>query len=179
MMSENHVTENATPDANQMSEAQLRLLLEQIRSGQNLAAGALAGFVAALISAAVWALVTALTEYQIGFMAIGVGFLVGLAVRAAGNGIDPIFGIVGALLSLLGCVCGNLLSMAWFIAANEGVSYWQLLASLDLEFAIEIMTVTFDPMDLLFYGIALYFGFKYSFTPLALPTSNKTMENAP
>ena len=178
-MSENQAPEQDVASSDQISEAQFNLLVEQIRSGQNLVAGALAGLAAALVSAAIWALITALTEYQIGFMAIGVGLLVGFAVRAVGKGIVPVFGIVGALLSLLGCVCGNLLSMAWFIAANEGVTYWQLLGSLNLEFAIEIMTVTFDPMDLLFYGIALYFGFKYSFTPLASPANVDTANHVP
>jgi len=173
-MSEHQDRDHDETVAAQPSEAELRLIIEQLRGNQNLAAGTLAGLVAALVAAGIWALITALTEYQIGFMAIGVGFLVGIAMRVVGKGIEPVFGIVGAALSLLGCLIGNLLTVSWFIAASEGVPYWELLGSLNLEFAIEILTVTFDPMDLVFYGIAVYFGYKYSFVPLALPESTNT-----
>lgn len=156
-----------------VSDAQLRMALDQLLAEQNLAAGTIAGAIAAVVAAGIWAVLTAVTEYQIGFMAIGVGFLVGIAMRMVGKGIEPVFGIVGAALSLIGCLIGNLLTMTWFIAASEGVSYGEMLGALTPALAVEIMTGTFDPMDLVFYGIAVYFGYKYSFTPLALPPTSR------
>ncbi len=99
-----------------LSATEIQFALQALRSDQNLVVGALAGLAAALVGAAIWAVVTALTQYQIGFMAIGVGFLVGFAVRAAGRGVDPVFGVVGAALALLGCVLGNLLMVLYFLA---------------------------------------------------------------
>src|ERR1043165_39906 len=52
---------------------------EQLRSEQSIPMAVLTGGVAALIGAIGWAIVTATTHFQIGFMAVGVGFLVGLA----------------------------------------------------------------------------------------------------
>jgi hypothetical protein len=149
-----------------VSEPEIQLALEQLRSEQNLGMAVVAGLLAAFFGAGVWAATTVATGYQIGWMAIGIGFVVGLAMRLVGKGIDPIFGIVAAVLSLVGCVTGNLLTMTYFIADSQGIPYTELLAQMNLELAIEIMTVTFDPMDILFYAIAVYFGYRYAFRQL-------------
>ena len=54
---------------------------EQLKHEQSLPMGLMAGAGAALLGAIGWAVITALTKFQIGFMAVGVGFLVGTAVR--------------------------------------------------------------------------------------------------
>ena len=38
-----------------------------------------------------------------------------------------------------------------------------ILEKLDLEIVISLMRATFNPMDLLFYGIAVYEGYRFSF----------------
>jgi len=146
-----------------VSAAELQFALEKLRSAQSLPAAIVAGLVTALLGAGTWALITVLTEYQIGWMAIGIGFAVGYTIRIVGKGIDRIYGVIGALLSLIGCAIGNLLTITYFVSASEGIPYLELLADMNLDLAIEIMTVTFDPMDILFYGIALYFGYRYAF----------------
>ena len=67
----------------------------------------LAGLIAAGLGAYLWAVITIATGYQIGFMAIGVGVLVGSAVRGFGKGIEPVFGVIGTTLALLGCAAGS------------------------------------------------------------------------
>ena len=52
----------------------------------NMSLALIGGVVAALVGAALWAVITVTTGYQIGFMAIGVGFLVGLTVGHVGKG---------------------------------------------------------------------------------------------
>jgi hypothetical protein len=80
----------------ELDPAMIEVAFQKFEAEQNMVGGFLAGAVAALVGAGVWALVTVLTGYQIGFMAIGVGFLVGLAVQFAGKGINKIFGVMGA-----------------------------------------------------------------------------------
>jgi hypothetical protein len=138
------------------------LAFEKFRSEQNLLGGVVAGAVAALVGAAIWAAVTVVTEFQIGWMAVGVGFLVGFAVRIAGKGIDRSFAVAGALLALLGCVLGNLFAICQVIATNEQMGFFDVLVRLDATVAFELMKATFHPMDVLFYGIAVYEGFKLS-----------------
>lgn len=149
-----------------MSEAEMRFALNRLREQQNLVAGTLLGAAAALLGAAIWAVITALTEYQIGWMAVGIGFLVAYAVRVAGKGIDKIFGIVSAALSLVGCIIGNLLTTIYFIAKTEDMSFFDALAALDLSLVVEIMIATFQPMDILFYAFAMYVGYRYAFRPV-------------
>jgi hypothetical protein len=149
--------------AAQLDPQKFSLLLDRLRSEQNLPAGAVTGLLAALIGAVVWAAVTYVTHYQIGWMAVGVGFLVGYAVRLSGKGIDKTYGIIGAGLAFIGCALGNLLAICALVAKQENVSLLAILANLDLVAAGQILLETFQFMDLLFYGIAIYEGYKFSF----------------
>jgi hypothetical protein len=154
------------PEQPVMSEAEMKFALNKLREQQNLVAGILVGTAAALVGAVIWAVITALTQYQIGWMAIGVGFLVAAGVRVAGKGIDKIFGIVSALLSLIGCVVGNLLTAIYVIAKMQGVPALDVLAALDLRLVVEIMVAMFNPMDILFYVLAMYVGYRYALRPV-------------
>lgn len=120
------------------------------------------GLAAAVAGAALWAGVTVATNMELGVMAIAVGFMVGYAVRNLGKGTDISFGIVGAVCALLGCGLGNLLSGVAFYAQAKGLPFFQVLTGSDFDFLERLMTAFFQPMDLLFYGIAIYEGFKFS-----------------
>jgi hypothetical protein len=132
---------------------------------QNLPMGVAAGVGAAIIGAVIWALITVATNYQIGWMAVGVGFLVGYAIRFFGRGVDQIFGIAGAIIALLGCLTGNLLTDVIIIAQQEGMQVMTVLSRLNPGIIVNLLTETFQPMDLLFYGIAVYEAYKFSFLP--------------
>jgi len=128
----------------------------------NLPLGIIGGLVAAVAGAGIWAAITVATKYQIGYMAVGVGFLVGFAVRFLGRGSTQVYGVAGAVLALLGCVAGNLFSGIGFISAEQGVPFFQILGALSPSDAFEILKLMASPMDLLFYGIAIACGYKYS-----------------
>lgn len=121
-----------------------------------------AGSVAALIGAALWAAITVATEYQIGFMAVGVGFLVGFAVGKFGGGQSTVFRVTGAVLALLGCVLGNFFTLIGFASRQEEIGFLPMLAQVDYTLIPGVMASTASPMDFLFYGIAIYEGFKLS-----------------
>lgn len=159
----------------QISEQEAERALEVFREEQNLVMGSMAGLVAAVSGAAVWAGVTVMTEYQIGWIAVGLGFLVGVAVRAMGKGIDQVFGVIGATLALFGCVLGNVFTIAWYVSAQTGASLLGVLMELDIELTIELIIETFQVMDIVFYGLALYFGYKYSFRQLTPDDFNRAL----
>jgi len=150
-----------SPAENAIDPLILQAALQRLKSEQNLVLAALAGGVAALLGACIWSAVTVTTNYQIGWMAVGVGFLVGYAVRSFGKGIDKSFGIVGAAWSLAGCAAGNLLTIVGTISNQQNIV--NILEKLDLEIVASLMQATFNPMDLLFYGIAVYEGYRFSF----------------
>ena len=152
-----------TPEQGSVDPLILQAAMQRIRSEQNLVLAVLAGGAAALLGASIWAAITMAIDYQIGWMAVGVGFLVGYAVKTFGKGIDRSFGIVGAAWSLAGCAAGNLLTVVGLISAQQNVPVMEILESLSPELVANLMRATFNPMDLLFYGIAVYEGYRFSF----------------
>ncbi len=67
----------------------------------------IAGGFAALIAGIVWAVIGILTGYEIGYAAIGVGFLVGMAISVvAGGGGVPLV-VIGMVSSLAGIFIGK------------------------------------------------------------------------
>jgi len=138
--------------------------LQEARDNQNLSLGAAGGLAAAAVGAIVWAVITVATGYQIGWMAIGVGFLVGYAVKLLGKGVDPVFGYAGAAIALAGCLAGNLLTVVIMAARQENMEILTLLSQLTPGITVDIMKDTFQPMDVLFYGLAVYEAYKISFT---------------
>ncbi len=137
--------------------------MEKLRKHQDLSYAIFGGSLAAVVGALLWALITVRTEFQIGYMAVGVGLLVGLAVRFFGAGVDKMFGYVGAVLALIGCLLGNLLSQVGFIAEAQSLAYFETLTYLNLELIFLLLQDTFSPIDFLFYGIAVYEGYKFAF----------------
>lgn len=146
--------------------------LEQLMSGrkaqESLPLALIAGFIASMVAAFIWAGVTYATGYQIGFMAIGVGFLVGYAVNYAGKGMSVTYSVIGAVFALLGCFVGNILTIIIAASMEEGSSVvFVLITILSAPvILLEAMKETFSPMDLLFYAIAIYEGYKLSVRPL-------------
>jgi len=142
-----------------------RYMLEK-KDNQNLLFAVIGGAIATLVGGGLWAVITVFTDHQIGWMAIGIGVLVGFTVRLCGKGFDQIYGIIGAVLSLLGCLIGNILTIIIVLSTNQNIPILQLLMSLDIKVTTEIMINTFQLMDVLFYGIAIYEGYRFSFNTI-------------
>ncbi|MEM1083349.1 MAG: hypothetical protein AAGI48_04460 [Verrucomicrobiota bacterium] len=127
----------------------------------NLPMALVAGATAAIVSAVIWAAITVSTGYQIGWIAVGVGILVGFAVRLAGKGETIAFAITGAAFALIGCLLGNFLAGIGFISQELEMGYFEALGSFDFAETGSLMGAMFSPIDLLFYGIAVWEGFKF------------------
>jgi hypothetical protein len=129
---------------------------------QNLPMGFMAGLAAAAGGAAIWSMITLVTNFQIGWMAVGVGFLVGWAVRVAGKGTTTMFGVLGAALALGGCLAGNLLTVCVVASRQFEVGVLDVVARLTPGFTLDLMWAMFSPIDVLFYGLAIYEGYRFS-----------------
>ena len=131
--------------------------------GGNLGLAIVAGLVAALVGAALWAALVAAIHVKIGFAAIGIGLLVGWAIRNAGQGHSPMYGYTGAVLALLGCVLGDVLTDCVFVAQQVSQPVLAVLAQLTPDKAWMLLQAGFQPLDALFYLIALRAGYRYAF----------------
>ena len=154
--------EGATPETDPVK---LEQLMRAKREEQSLTLAIFGGLLASVVAAIIWAAITYATSYQIGFMAIGVGVLVGYAVNYFGKGMTVTFGVVGAAFALFGCLFGNLLTDFIVLSQQEDSSIGLVLGAYlsSPVIIVEIMKETFSPIDLLFYAIAIFQGFKLSY----------------
>jgi hypothetical protein len=85
----------------------------------NYAKAAAGGVVGGLIGALVWAGIAYAFHAEIGWIAWGVGFLVGVGVRlAAGERDGPGYGLIAILIAALAVVGGKYLAVHWLVASE-------------------------------------------------------------
>lgn len=127
---------------------------KKLRRYQNFFYAFLGGLLVAAIAALGWAFATAITGFQAVYMALGVGLLVGIAVRFFGAGINRVFGVLAALLALAGSLLGYYLSQTSLLGKVYLASILKVPEYLHLDLMIGSIRDTFVPLDLLFYGLA-------------------------
>ena len=132
-----------------------------------LVAGILGALGAAVVGAIAWAAITAATNFQIGYMAVGVGILVGYVMRVVSGGRDRMEGIAAGVIALLGCILGNLLTAIVVIANHDHYAIGSAVAVVFSKpaLALDLIRLGFNWMDLLFYAIAVYAGYRTALKP--------------
>ena len=130
-------------------------------SGSGLMRSTAAGAVAALVGAIIWMIFVRVTGYEVGIVAVGIGFLVGQAM-AATAGTSTALPPVGAVLSLIGCLLGQLLADAHFFGEAVGLGFGRALNEMlsDPALGWDVFTAGFSAIDLVFWAIAGYGGYK-------------------
>jgi hypothetical protein len=146
--------------------AQVEQWVAQLHTRHSFPIAAGGGLLAGVIGALAWAAITAAMNAPTTWMAIGVGLLVGGAVRILGQGLDRSFGRLGAGLSLFACVLGNCLANSTFVARDVGLSVTSVLAQISPSALPRLIVATFHPLDIVFYAAALYLGYRLSFRRL-------------
>jgi tetratricopeptide (TPR) repeat protein len=121
------------------------------------------GFGAATISALVWYLFVILTHYQLGFVAVGVGFLIGLAViLGSGGKRGTILQLISAAITLLTMGISEYLIVRHFSVqalAEEGYTGIPLVLPVNLAMNVIAEGIKSNPLTLLFWGIAAWEAF--------------------
>ena len=120
----------------------------------------LAGLVAAVVGGVVWGLIVKWTDYEVGFAAWGIGFVVGLAVVTAARTRGLVLQVVAVLCALLGILIGKYLSFVWVLqnaAENEfGESVDIPVFSMDtFDLFRDNLDTVFGWIDLLWVGLAV------------------------
>ena len=123
--------------------------------------GFLAGVIAAIAGAALWMGIDVGLDMHLGLIAVAIGALVGLAIRFAGHGSSPLFGIMGALLTLGSCLAGDILAMLYRQVSPQH-DFYSIATSADYVQLANVVFTHIQPMGYLIYGIALYEGYKLS-----------------
>lgn len=133
------------------------------------------GVLAALAGAAIWVAIGAATRHEIGFVAVGVGFLVSVSmsrVRATWSRLP----LVAAAIALVAVVVGDLVLDVVLQSQYENVGFGDAFSAVatDLTLAKDVFTAHFNPIDLLFWFLAAsvaYRGVKASVLAAQLPAA--------
>jgi hypothetical protein len=117
------------------------------------------GLVAALVGGIVWGLIVKISDYEVGIVAWGIGFVAGTAVVFASRGAKGTpLQVIAVISALLGILVGKYLSYA-FVVQEEAKSFGASigLVSGDMfSFFREDLDVVFGLFDLLWVGLAVF-----------------------
>ncbi|GLX39197.1 hypothetical protein Sros01_52700 [Streptomyces roseochromogenus] len=122
--------------------------------------GVLAAVAAAVVAAAVYGWIISATDHQIGYAAVGVGALVGLAAGKAG-GRSPALPPVAALLALAAVFTGQLFGIVLIFADKLQVSAFDILGQ-GASPLLEVWKGAADPLTFLFLALGGYAAFQTS-----------------
>ncbi|MFI8001995.1 hypothetical protein [Streptomyces sp. NPDC086010] len=88
----------------------------------NAGLGLLAALGAAVVAAILYGVIAGSIEREVGYAAVGVGFLIGFAASKAGGAL-PVVGIGAAVVSVGAVLLGQLIGMAMIIADTNGIGF--------------------------------------------------------
>jgi hypothetical protein len=97
----------------------------------------------------------------VGYVALGIGALVGYAVRHAGNGPGIFFGIIGAVWTFLSCLAGEILA-AIQLATTPRLDFYAVLTHVNMVDLVSTLVTHTDPIMYLIYAIGIFEGYKLS-----------------
>ncbi|AVH57012.1 MULTISPECIES: hypothetical protein [Streptomyces] len=123
----------------------------------SLGLGLAAAFGAAVVTAGVYGAIIGLTKHEIGWAAVGVGFLIGLAAGRVG-GRNPILPIVSVVLSAASVYFGQLIGEAMIGAKELGVGFSEVFFD-NFGLVQEAWKADSDPLTFVFFAIAAYVAF--------------------
>ena len=123
---------------------------------------------AAIIATAIWYLVTALSGYELGIVAIAVGWVVGTAAVLGARGRSSLMLVAGSVIfTLIALVYGEYLIIYHYL--TQMVGPLDLLQPPWVVIPIVIEILVEDPITLLFWGIAIYSAASVPFKAIGQP----------
>jgi hypothetical protein len=100
---------------------------------------------------------------------LGIGLLVGLGVRLLGRGVSPVYGIIGAVWTLLAIIAGMILILTNLAAQETGLTFFEMLSVLFDEPAVllQVFLSALTIFGLLSYLLAIYIGYRAALRPIS------------
>ncbi len=159
--------ENAISNDNgpiQMNEAEYDNLINTIDNKANYPLSIILGFIFGIVGAAIWALISKATGYNLGIIAILIGFLISQGFVMGGRSTKMGMGVIAAIIALISVLIGNIILAFLFIAEYAHISFVELVTSFDYgNYLFELLKDIHSPLDIVFYPIAMITAFKRSY----------------
>jgi hypothetical protein len=150
--------QNALLCANCAAEIERQMQAET--ENPNLILAVLAGLAAAAVGTLVWYGVIVITNYQVGIIAAGIGWLVGIAVVfGSGRKRGPALQAISVIITLVALVISEYLIVRHFVIEDLtelGFTDFVLLLPLDEMFELVVDGIRADLLTLVFWAIALF-----------------------
>jgi hypothetical protein len=126
----------------------------------------LAGLAAAIAGGVVWGLIVKSTDYEVGFVAWGIGFIAAMAILFATRGRRGIpLQVIAVACALIGIAIGKYLSFAWVLSdvAQEqtgGAVDFPVFSRDTIDLFFDDLGAVFHWIDLLWAGLAVFTAWK-------------------
>jgi len=140
--------------------------LEEQTKNPNMIGATLLGLAASIIGIFVWSLFTILTKWEVGYIAIGVGWLVGQAVCfGSGHKRGPTLQLIAVAWTAIAILLSEIVLFTYFVSQQESVNPFALLLGVLLSgqfipFVIAGVQAMISPMSLLIWGIGLWTAYR-------------------
>jgi hypothetical protein len=119
------------------------------------------GMIAAIVGAVLWAVIVDATGYKVGYAAVGLGLLIGLAMARTAPAWRPL-PFVATVIALAGCLLGDFFVDATAVGHITGQGTLTALTDMITDPALgsEVFSAGFEGMDALFWIIAAIAAFQ-------------------
>ncbi|MCE0482705.1 MAG: hypothetical protein LV479_00535 [Methylacidiphilales bacterium] len=142
------------------------VLYDGMKPGHAFLPALVAGLITAMVGAALWVGVTVLTGMRVPYVALAVGAFVGFTVRATGNGSTPIFGLLGAALTFLGCIGGEFFAEIQSQTTARQDFFYVLWHANISELGNAVISTT-TPTACAIYAVGMIMGYFFSLRKLS------------
>ncbi|MBD3421601.1 MAG: hypothetical protein GF398_15910 [Chitinivibrionales bacterium] len=157
-----------TPETDVYDPEVMEQFKDRFRKHENLVMGILAGVGAALVCLALWAVVAIVLKLSIVWVGVGLAFGVSFAIRFAGKGVDQLYGIISAAITVIANLCGILITAVSLLSNQGGKTIMEVAASLTPDLAATLISAMFKTSLPTFFlamvisiAAAYYFAFKH------------------
>jgi len=156
-------TSAQTPAIDYRDPMVLQEFADEQKKEQKLGIGILWALAAGVGTVVLWTAAIVLLKYKLGWFSIVAALGIGFTLRIKGKGIDPVFGIAGAGVTLIVCLLGSLATAVSILSLQSDRSFFFILSKLDFGDVFSLLGAIFKPIDVMVYAFAIYAGYHFSF----------------